>query len=312
MSGSLADEAEAFDRQILDRVKNGHLPDLRRSGRCDWFRNNIWRDGAYVDLVYGEIVRWILGALPEKAKILEVGCGPGHVSLELARNGHDVFGVDVSKVCIDVAERVAAEDPWMSTRGKLEYFCGALEELTLAREFDAVVFVGALHHFPDVGSALDVVEKALKHSGLLFVSEPSRDDAGEKEALILFLIQQLLRAGGKYFASEAPGGTPEDLSAVVHAITEKLTYRDEHGNSPQSPHDNEAGFKEILQAVQDRFDLRDRTDAYGILDQVIGGLRCASPEEEHRLARWIKEMDSNLVRVGVLCPRWVNLQAVKR
>ena len=56
MNDRLEKEAIAFDRQIVDRIKNGHIPDLRRCGRCEYFYNNVWRDQEFVKLYYGEVV----------------------------------------------------------------------------------------------------------------------------------------------------------------------------------------------------------------------------------------------------------------
>ena len=41
-------------------------------------------------------------------KILEIGCGNGYLSLELARDGHEVIGLDRSNNIIEVAERTRA------------------------------------------------------------------------------------------------------------------------------------------------------------------------------------------------------------
>ena len=47
-------------------------------------------------------------ALVERgARILDVGCGPGRVSVALAQRGHRVYGIDIDPVLIAEAERVA-------------------------------------------------------------------------------------------------------------------------------------------------------------------------------------------------------------
>ena len=99
---ALAEEAAAFDRQIEERIANGHIPDLRRCGPCDWFYNNPWRRPAYVALDFGEQFELIRDAIVAHApvtvgprRVLEVGCGPGYLSLELARSGFDVTALDL-------------------------------------------------------------------------------------------------------------------------------------------------------------------------------------------------------------------------
>ena len=99
IDAKLAEEAHAFDRQIDERVANGHIPDLRLCTPCDYFYNNPWRRPAYVQLDFGEqfeIIREAIRTHAPKAErtpvVLEVGCGPGYLSLELARAGFNVTG----------------------------------------------------------------------------------------------------------------------------------------------------------------------------------------------------------------------------
>ncbi|MEF2232214.1 MAG: class I SAM-dependent methyltransferase [Pseudodesulfovibrio sp.] len=308
----LTGEAEAFDAQIRERVANGHVPDLRHAERCEWFRNNIWRDPVYVDLVYGAIARRILALAGEPCRILEVGCGPGHIALELARHGHDVTGIDISPEAIRVARETAAADRFADERGPLRHLVSSLEEFRAEAGFDLVVFVGALHHFPDVADALARVQALLAPGGRLFVSEPSRRHISRREAVVAYLIRTLLAEGGMYHEGGLAEDWPDRLAAEIHAAGCELEYRDAEGESPQSPHDNEADFEDIAARVAGHFDITDLGDDYGLIDRIVGGLRIEDKAREHRLARWLSAVDAMLVESGAVSPRWRHLTATPK
>jgi 2-polyprenyl-3-methyl-5-hydroxy-6-metoxy-1,4-benzoquinol methylase len=165
VDANLAEEAYAFDRQIDERIANGHIPDLRLCTPCDWFYNNPWRRPAYVKLDFGEqfeIIRdTIIAQLPKSDRepvVLEVGCGPGYLSLELARAGFNVTGLDLSPNSIAIAQRFADADPFKQNRAPLRYVAGDFfcHPALVEGSFDAVVFLGALHHFPDQDTTLDL------------------------------------------------------------------------------------------------------------------------------------------------------------
>ncbi len=307
------EEAAAFDRQILTRVEKGHLPDLRHSGRCEWFRNNVWRDSVYVDMVFGAIARQIQAAVlkylnVEKANILEVGCGPGHISLELSRYGHNVCGIDLSPECIKVAQRVACEAPAVTGQGRLEYSCRKLSEIENSA-FDLVVFVGALHHFPDVKDTLKQVSGLLAEKGLLFVSEPSREDFSRSDAAIIHLIRGLLSLSQNFHETIKLPRSADELDKALGQITREVTYVDAHGDKTQSPLDMEATFIEISRAVGQLFEELESGRDFSFVDCIVGGLRFPTVDEEHAAARWLRNIDRILCDAGVANARWRHLVA---
>jgi SAM-dependent methyltransferase len=52
---------------------------------------------------------YLLSLLPKKGRVLDVACGSGRHSLELAGNGHTVVGLDSSDAMVGYAEQLARE-----------------------------------------------------------------------------------------------------------------------------------------------------------------------------------------------------------
>ena len=81
-------------------------------------KDSPWRQPYLARLTFGEIHNlvdeYIFG---RRLRILDVGCGRGWLSLELAREGHDVLGVDSSKEMILNAKRTMDTDPYKNERG---------------------------------------------------------------------------------------------------------------------------------------------------------------------------------------------------
>lgn len=302
-------EAAAFDGQIEERVAAGHIPDLRRVEECRYFYNNSWRHPDYVQLDFVEKFDFVHRALREHTgrqsvpKVLEVGCGPGHISLELARNQFDVTGIDLSRACVDTARRFAEEDPWREARGPLNYLCGDFfdEGQLGGNTFDAVVFVGALHHFADQERVGKRVAALLKEYGIIVVLEPTRDRMIRGNAAFIHLVRLLLSQGGGYFKRLSIPENIEKQSAEIERIYSEMRYESESGGNLQSVNDNEAGFREMNQMLQENFHQLHFQDRYAFFHELIGGLRFEQPVNK-RLARYLRDMDAELCRLGVLQP----------
>lgn len=302
-------EAGAFDAQILQRVRHGHLPDLRRAMPCDYFYNNSWRHPEYVRLDFGEIFELIHAAIVQHARasrtprVLEIGCGPGHICLELARNGCDVTGIDLSSACIKVAKDVADQDPWKANRGPLQYLTGDIYDPALIPNatFDAVVFVGALHHFADQSTILTRVSSLLKPGGLVIAHEPTRDRITQGNTTFALLLRVLLSASGGHYERLPIPERPEDIQSAVCKLMDELTCRTADGGKAQSPCDNDAGFAQMLPALREQFQELIFKDRYAFFHELIGGLRFEE-KTNIALARSLRAFDAELCRAGVLQP----------
>jgi 2-polyprenyl-3-methyl-5-hydroxy-6-metoxy-1,4-benzoquinol methylase len=79
-------------------------------------------------------------------RVLDVGCGIGRWSRQLAARGAEVVGVDLSETMIDEARRRTAHEPFAN---RVEYRTSDLRTLDLGRQFDAIFAVTVLQHILD-------------------------------------------------------------------------------------------------------------------------------------------------------------------
>jgi SAM-dependent methyltransferase len=98
-------------------------------------------------------------------KLLEVGCGMGVDSIQLAKCGFDVTAIDLTENALVVAQEFAAR------RGvNIDFRLGNAERLDLPDEsFDVVYSFGVLHHTPDIEHAVAEVRRVLKPGGKAYV-----------------------------------------------------------------------------------------------------------------------------------------------
>lgn len=164
--------------------------DLAAKWRPDWADMQRTRHYAVVD---GRHIRQLLALVQPEWHVLEIGCSSGWLSLEMARRGAHVEGIDVADEALRIAQVYAAQHP---PRGSVQYRLADINYEPLPQaHYDLVVAVGVLHHLAEVRAVLGRVRAALKPNGLLFVIDPF--DTPTPNALIagalLFLLPTQVR-----------------------------------------------------------------------------------------------------------------------
>lgn len=96
--------------------------------------------------------------------VLDVGCGNGKVTVEVAaRVPHGrVVGVDASAKMIAFASAQAAS----SSRSNLEFAVADARRLPFRQEFDLIVSFNALHWIPEQAMAVESLRNSIKSAGV--------------------------------------------------------------------------------------------------------------------------------------------------
>ena len=143
---------------------------------------------------HGKVFEKPQGDMPKIAKlfrkkgvkrVLDLGCGSGRHTVYLAKNGFEVYGIDVAPSGIKMTKE------WLKKEKlKANLKVGNIYKKLPYRNnfFDAVVSTQTIHHerIEDIRKAIKEVERILKPRGLIFMSVRKRKlgKAWEKGAII--------------------------------------------------------------------------------------------------------------------------------
>ena len=113
--------------------------------------------------LYGRIAADIAAVAPDGARVLEVGCGPGHLSIRLARqHGLDVTGLDLDPGMIQRA-RANADRRGNGAARRPSFLVGDVASLAFPDgSFDLVVSTLSLHHWADPTAGLAEIGRVLR------------------------------------------------------------------------------------------------------------------------------------------------------
>jgi SAM-dependent methyltransferase len=112
-------------------------------------------------------------ALAKGARILDLCCGTGRHTLELAARGYEVVGLDLSRVMLDRAVQAAR-----ARKLAVDFVHGDVRNLAFRRIFDGILFWGtSFGYFRDAENALVLrrVARALRPQGHLLLQVANRD-----------------------------------------------------------------------------------------------------------------------------------------
>jgi 2-polyprenyl-3-methyl-5-hydroxy-6-metoxy-1,4-benzoquinol methylase len=136
-----------------------------RNSLLNAFTNRVFRKSMRL-----RYLKTIEGCEPVQGKtVLDIGCGPGHYGVELARRGAaQVVGIDFAERMIDLA-RYQAETAGVSAR--CEFMVGDFNLFRPGQKFDHVIVMGFMDYIADPRPLIDGVLSLT--SGQAFFSFPA-------------------------------------------------------------------------------------------------------------------------------------------
>jgi SAM-dependent methyltransferase len=140
-------------------------------------------------------------------RVLELGCGTGYFTRELAKTGAQIIAIDISPDLLEVARH---ECPQQNVTFEIQ---NAYALTYPNDDFDSVVGSSVLHHL-DVDAALREIHRVLKPGGSIYFTEPNMlnpqialqknipsikrrlGDSPDESAFVRWPLQRRLRANG--------------------------------------------------------------------------------------------------------------------
>jgi SAM-dependent methyltransferase len=120
--------------------------------------------------LFEQVAADVAAVAPDGARVLEVGCGPGRLSILLAREHClDVTGLNLDPAMIERARENAGASR-SGYQGRPSFVVGDVASLAfLDRSFDLVISTLSMHHWADPTAALAEIGRVLRPGGRALV-----------------------------------------------------------------------------------------------------------------------------------------------
>lgn len=106
--------------------------------------------------------------LPKHKIFLEIGCGPAFLSLNMAKKGYTVIGIDISIEALKIAQKVFERE---KVNGY--FICGNILEMPLRdNSVDFINGGGVIEHFKDTHKAVQEIYRVLNKNGIALNTVP--------------------------------------------------------------------------------------------------------------------------------------------
>lgn len=158
--------------------------------------------------------------LPAHGTLLDLGCGPGDITLRLARRlpGWEIDGIDGSPAMLALGRRAIAAEADMA--GRVRLIEGLIPDATLPRShYDAVFSNSLLHHLPDPAALWTTIRRASGAGTVIYVADLFRAASREAAAGLVerYSANEPEVLKRDFFNSLCAAFTPDEVRAQLAA-----------------------------------------------------------------------------------------------
>jgi ubiquinone/menaquinone biosynthesis C-methylase UbiE len=110
--------------------------------------------------------------LPADARVLDIGCGPGEMVLDLARHDWRIWGIDIAAAMVDIAKEKVAQ---AKVHNEIHLATGDIEALDFEDQFfDLIICSGVVEYLPGDAKWMHEISRVLKPGGVLIINVTNR------------------------------------------------------------------------------------------------------------------------------------------
>ena len=142
------------------------------------------------------LLRWYVArrikSLAQQGEAVDIGCGPGHLIFDLARQMPDLqlTGVDMSDEVLEQAGNYAAQ---YGFGDRVTFKKGSAQAVPFPDDsFDLVISTLSLHHWSQPEAALDEVARIVRPGGAFLIFDLRRDMAAPFYLLLWFATRVIV------------------------------------------------------------------------------------------------------------------------
>ena len=297
MKTKLIAEGKAFDTIINKRKKNKISFDLNTKRVNKFFFNNPWRYDDTRRIALKDKIKFVINALKNKKKILDVGCGAGTLLFELARAGYNCTGIDLSEKSIEVAKFTAKKSLTRSQFKKINFIKTSFDRFSKYNEkYDAVIFFKTLHHLENLNNVINLSYNLLNKQGLIIVVEPLRENIKDINIAFAYVIRSLAETWEK--KSKKILNNQKNIDKKFNNLYKEYKYTLSKKGYDQSPMDNNINSsEEVIKKISRKFLIKKKIYKDAFKDKIIGGIRGKNRINE---VKFISKFDDFLIKKNIL------------